>query len=361
VATTLTTPQSQGLAPEYKQSWVSGFVNSYLFGKLLKTIFTIFVVTTLIFFLIRLLPGNPIEQMMTQLVNEQGLTMAEARDRAASLFTIDLNKPFYLQYLEYLRNTLRGDFGNSLLSPGTTVASIILKFLPWTLFSVGIGLILSFIVGMLLGMIMAYNRDTWIDHVLTVFASVFSSVPDYLIGLMAVVWLGIQWQLVPIGAMRGSLSPNTIPGPTWAFISDAFFHAALPIGTYFITSVGRWMLSMKGSTLSTLGEDYVTVARARGLKDWRITTAYIGRNASLPLFTQLALSIGFIVGGSLLIERIFVYQGIGLSLGNAIGRRDYTVMQGIFLVITLAVIFANFFADLLYSWLDPRIKLGKQG
>ena len=163
MATTLTTPQSQGLAPEYKQSWVSGFVNSYLFGKLLKTIFTIFVVTTLIFFLIRLLPGNPIEQMMTQLVNEQGLTMAEARDRAASLFTIDLNKPFYLQYLEYLRNTLRGDFGNSLLSPGTTVASIILKFLPWTLFSVGIGLILSFIVGMLLGMIMAYNRDTWID------------------------------------------------------------------------------------------------------------------------------------------------------------------------------------------------------
>jgi peptide/nickel transport system permease protein len=117
---------------------------------------------------------------------------------------------------------------------------------------------------------------------------------------------------------------------------------------------------MKGSTLGTMGEDYVTVARARGLRDWRITTAYVGRNASLPLFTQLALSIGFIMGGSLLIERIFVYQGIGLSLGTAIGRRDYTVMQGIFLVITLSVIFANFFADLLYSWLDPRIKMSGQ-
>ncbi|MFN8493542.1 MAG: ABC transporter permease [Caldilineaceae bacterium] len=359
MATTLTSPQSQALTAEPTQSWVSGLAHSYILQKVLKTIFTVFVVTTLIFFLIRLLPGNPIEQMMTRLINEQGLTMAEAHDRAASLFAIDLNKPFYLQYLEYLRNTLRGDFGNSLLSPGTTVASIILKFLPWTIFSVGIGLLLSFSAGMLLGMVMAYNRDTWIDHALTIFASIFSSVPDYLIGLMAVVWLGIQWQLVPIGAMRGSLSPNTIPGPTWAFISDAFFHAALPIGTYFITSVGRWMLAMKGSTLSTLGEDYVTVARARGLRDWRITTAYVGRNASLPLFTQLALSIGFIVGGSLLIERIFVYQGIGLSLGDAIGRRDYTVMQGIFLVITLSVIFANFFADLLYSWLDPRIKLGK--
>jgi peptide/nickel transport system permease protein len=333
---------------------------SYYVQKLLKTVFTVFVVTTLIFFLIRLLPGNPIEQMMAQLINEQGLSMAEARDRAASLFALDLNKPLYLQYVDYLRNTVQGDFGNSMLSAGTPVTAVILQYLPWTIFSVGLGLILSFTVGMLLGMTMAYRRDTWLDHLLTVFASIFSSIPDYLIGLMAVVWLGIQWQLVPIASMRGSLSPNTIPGPTWAFFSDALFHAALPVGTYFITRIGGWMLAMKGSTLGTLGEDYVTVARARGLKDWRITTAYVGRNASLPLFTQLALSIGFIMGGSLLIERIFVYQGIGLSLGNAIARRDYTVMQGIFLVITLSVIFANFFADLLYSWLDPRIKLGGQ-
>lgn len=360
MATTLTSPQSQAFTAEPKQNLLRGLVNSYIFRKILKTLFTIFVVTTMIFFLIRLLPGNPIEQMVTQLITEQGLSMAEAHDRAASLFAIDLNQPLYLQYLDYLKHTLQGDLGNSLISPGTTVSSIVLKFLPWTIFSVGMGLILSFGVGMLLGMIMAYRRDTWIDHLLTVFASIFSSVPDYLIGLMAVVWLGIQWQLVPIAAMRGSLSPNTVPGPTWAFISDAFFHGALPIGTYFITRVGSWMLAMKGSTLSTLGEDYVTVAKARGLREWRITTAYVGRNASLPLFTQLALGIGFIVGGSLLIERIFVYQGIGLSLGNAIARRDYSVMQGIFLIITLSVIFANFFADLLYSWLDPRIKLGKQ-
>ena len=165
---------------------------------------------------------------------------------------------------------------------------------------------------------------------------------------------------MPIAAMRGSLSPNVVPGLSWTFLSDAFFHAALPIGTYFITTVGSWMLSMKSSTISTLGEDYVTVARARGLKDGRIMTAYVGRNASLPLFTQLAISIGFVVGGSLLIETIFVYQGIGASLGSAINRRDYTVMQGIFLVITLSVVLANFFSDLLYSWIDPRIKLGHQ-
>lgn len=341
-------------------NWLQNVTHSYFLQKFLKTLFTIFVVTSLIFFLIRLLPGNPIEQMVNQLIAQYGMSLREANDQAAALFAIDLNRPLFLQYIDFLGNTLRGDFGNSMLSPGTTVTSIILKFLPWTIFSVGLGLMLSFVVGMLLGMFMAYRRDTLMDHILTVFASIFGSVPNYLIGLMIIVWLGIQWKLVPIAAMRGALSPNTVPGLTWEFFSDALFHAALPITTYFITTVGNWMLSMKSSTINTLGEDYVTVARARGLKDWRITTAYVGRNASLPLFTQLAISIGFVVGGSLLIETIFVYQGIGQTLGQAINRRDYTVMQGIFLVTTLAVILANFFADLLYSWLDPRIKLGSQ-
>lgn len=358
MATTLSSPP---VALPRRTNYLQALFRSYYFQKLLKTIFTVFVVTTFIFFLIRLLPGNPIQQMVDFLINTQGLSMKEAQDRAASLYAIDLNEPLYSQYLTYLGKTMRGDLGYSLLSQGTPVTAIILKFLPWTIFSVGIGLLISFVVGMGLGMLMAYTRDSWIDHLLTVFASIFSSVPDYLVGLMLIVWLGIQWKLVPIADMRGSLSPNTVIGFTWAFFSDAFFHAALPISTYFITTIGRWMLSMKSSTISTLGEDYVTVAKARGLKDWRITTAYVGRNASLPLFTQLAISIGFVVGGSLLIESIFVYQGIGASLGAAINRRDYTVMQGIFLVITLSVVFANFFADLLYSWIDPRIKLGHQG
>lgn len=351
---------TQTTKPRSSLNWLQNVTHSYFLQKFLKTLFTIFVVTSLIFFLIRLLPGNPIEQMVNQLIAQYGMSLKEANDQAAALFAIDLNRPLFLQYTDFLRNTLRGDFGNSMLSPGTTVTSIILKFLPWTIFSVGLGLILSFVVGMLLGMFMAYRRDTLLDHILTTFASIFGSVPNYLIGLMIIVWLGIQWKLVPIAAMRGALSPNTVPGLTWGFFSDALFHAALPITTYFITTVGNWMLSMKSSTINTLGEDYVTVARARGLRDWRITTAYVGRNASLPLFTQLAISIGFVVGGSLLIETIFVYQGIGQTLGQAINRRDYTVMQGIFLVTTLAVILANFFADLLYSWLDPRIKLGNQ-
>jgi len=330
---------------------------SYLFRKLLKALFTVWAVSTIIFFMIRLLPGNPIEQYISRLIETQGMDYIAARSQAASLFAINLDAPVWQQYAEYLWNLMHGNFGVSLTSPGTSVTSIIVRFLPWTLFSVGIGLILSFTFGILLGLLMALRREGFLDHALTIFASAVSSIPNYLIGILLVVWLGVQWKVLPIAQMRGTMSPGMQPAFSLAFLSDALFHAALPITVYVLTSIGNWMLSMKGSTIGTLGEDFVTVARARGLTEWRITTAYVGRNAALPLFTQLAIAIGFVVGGSFLIESIFRYQGIGYVLSVAIAQRDYPVMEGIFLVITISVIFANFFADILYGWLDPRIKM----
>ncbi|MBX3015215.1 MAG: ABC transporter permease [Caldilineaceae bacterium] len=361
MATTLSPAQSQpGANQAQSTNWLKALLDSYLLRKLLRTLFTIFVVTTITFFLIRLLPGNPVEIYVNQLVVTYGLPLHEARDQAASLFAFDLDQPLYLQYFSFLGSLLQGNLGSSILSPGTPVSAIIARFLPWTIFSVGLGLIISFVIGMALGVLMAYRRESLLDHGLTVVSSIISSVPDFLIGLLIVVWLGVQWKLLPIAAMRGAYSSNIVPGFNWPFIQDAFFHAILPITTYVLTSVGFWMLSMKSSTVSTLGEDYVTVAKARGLKEQRITTAYVGRNAALPLFTLLTIRIGFVVGGSILVEQIFEYGGIGRQLGQAIGQRDYTVMQGIFLIITFSVIFANFFADILYSWLDPRIKLGSK-
>lgn len=338
---------------------IRSFLDSYLFRKLIRTLLTIFVVTTITFFLVRLLPGNPIEIYVNQLVVTYGMPLNEAQDQAASLFAFDLEQPLYLQYFDYLGNLLQGDFGSSILSPGTSVTSVIVRFLPWTIFSVGLGLIISFVFGILLGVLMAYRRESLLDHTLTVVSSLVSSVPDFLIGLLIVVWLGAQWKIVPLGAMRGAYSSGIQPGFNLEFFLDALFHGALPITTYVLTSIGFWMLSMKSNTVSALGEDYVTVAKARGLKESRIATAYVGRNAVLPLFTILTIRIGFVVGGSVLVEQIFEYGGIGRQLGQAIAQRDYTVMQGIFLIITFSVIFANFFADILYGWLDPRIKLGK--
>ena len=175
---------------------------------------------------------------------------------------------------------------------------------------------------------------------------------------MIVVFFGIRLGWLPITRLRGSYSPGVNPGLSLSFLGDALYHAALPMAVYVLTTIGSWMLIMKSSTLAALDEDYVTAARARGLKDGRITTAYVGRNAMLPLFTQLAIAIGFVVGGSLLVEKVFQYQGIGLILGNVINQRDYPVMQGIFLVVTFSVVVANLLADLLYSRLDPRIRVG---
>jgi peptide/nickel transport system permease protein len=158
--------------------------------------------------------------------------------------------------------------------------------------------------------------------------------------------------------MRGTVSPGITPGFTWTFIKDIFSHALLPILTYVISTIGGWTLSMKSSTLNTLGEDYVTVAKARGLSEMRIIFSYVGRNAILPLFTSLTMQMGFLMGGSALIESIFVYKGIGWALGASISQRDYPVMQAVFLIITVAVIVANFIADSFYSKLDPRIKVG---
>jgi peptide/nickel transport system permease protein len=325
---------------------------------LIKALVTIFVMASLTFFLIRLMPGGPVEAYITNLVTQYNVSHQSAEQQAASLFSLDLEAPIYQQYLEYLGNLVRGDLGESLVSRGVPVSEIVLSYLPWTLFSVGTALIISFTVGVLLGMIMAYRRESKLDHVLTNLGSMVSSIPDYIMGILIVVWIGVQWELVDITAMRGSLSPGVQPGFNLAFIADALYHASLPITTYVLGTIGLWMLTMRGSTESTLGEDYVTVAKARGLKERRIATAYVGRNAALPPFTQLSISIALVFGGSLIIEWLFVYEGLGYVLYNSIQQRDYPVMQGVFLIITTMVIVANLLADLLYSRLDPRIRVG---
>jgi peptide/nickel transport system permease protein len=334
--------------------------NFYL-RAVLKAFFTIFFVASLSFFLFRLMPGSPMEVYINDLMSQYALSYPEARDQASALFEIDLEQPIYLQYLGYLGHLAQGSMGNSMLSKATPVTALMIKYLPWTLFSVGTGLILSFSVGIGLGMLMAYRRESGLDHVLSAFASISHSVPQFLLGIMLIVILGIQLGLLPIAAMRGSMSPGQTPNLSLTFVLDALFHAAPLILTYFISTIGVWMLTMKSSTVAALGEDYVTVARARGLPDSRITTAYVGRNALLPLFTQLTIAAGFIVGGAAVIERVFVYQGIGLTLLSSIDQRDYTVMQGVFLTITASVVFANLVADLVYGRLDPRIRLAGDG
>ena len=321
----------------------------------LKAVLTVLVATTITFALIRLLPGNPIDLRIEELTRDGAMTYEEARTQVATIYPIDLDASLPQQYLTYLGNVLRGDLGNSFLSTGVSVTSIILAVLPWTLFAVGTGLLLSFVAGIFLGLLAAYHRGSIFDQAVSTIGSIISSVPNYLVAILIVLVFGIQLRLLPITQMRGAYSPGIEPGFSLAFIGDVLFHAALPITVFFLTQIGHWILSMRNATLAALEEDYVIAARARGLRDSRITTAYVGRNAALPLVTQLAISVGFIVGGAVLIEQIFVYQGVGLRLVRAVAQRDYSVMQGILLLVTISVVVANLAADLLYSKLDPRI------
>jgi peptide/nickel transport system permease protein len=330
----------------------------FLMRRILRAFFTIFFVATGTFFLVRLMPGNPVDVYVDQQV-AQGVPREIAQNQAASLFSIKLDVPVWRQYLSYLGDMSHGDLGMSVTKQGSTVSSIILQFLPWTLFSVGLGLAISFIGGVLLGILAAYKRGTWIDHLLTNLFAIIQAVPNYLVAVVLLVLVGIRYPILNIGEMRGTLSPGVHSGFTFEFIKDALYHASLPVFVYALTSIGSWMLAMRASTESTLNEDYVGAGLARGISPPRIAIGYVGRNAILPLFTQLMIAIGFSVGGSLLIENIFAYNGIGMALSQAIIQRDYTVIQGILLVITTSVIVINLVADLAYSRLDPRLRSGR--
>lgn len=332
---------------------------NYTLRVVLQALVTIWAVITFTFFLIRLMPGNPVDVYVDFLMNQQQLTYDEARQIAAGQFKFDVNASPLTQYVEYMGQLLRGDLGQSIVSSGTQVIDQITRFLPWTLFAVGMGLFISFCLGISLGTLMAYNRKSALDHVLSLISSILSAVPNYIWGLLILIVFGVQLKWFSVGDLRGTYDPKLTPAFTPEFIIDVLEHAALPVLVYVMGTIGAWMLNMRNSTVSTLGEDYVNVARARGLTPRRIIVSYVGRNAALPMFTLLAINIGFIIGGSIIIEELFVYKGIGSLLILSITQRDYTLMQGVFLIVTISVVLSNLLADLLYSRLDPRVRVGK--
>ncbi len=331
---------------------------NYTVRVLVQGLITIWAVITFTFFLIRLMPGNPVDVYTEFLMQQQNLTFADAHARAAAQFHFDPNSTPLSQYAQYMGQLLHGDLGNSIVSNGTRVIDQIARFLPWTLFAVGLGLVISFVLGISLGTVMAYARNSLIDHALSLLSSILSAVPNYIWGLLILIILGVELKWFNVGDLRGTYDNSVTPGFNIEFIISVLRHAILPVTVYILGTIGSWMLNMRNSTVSTLGEDYINVAKARGLTQRRILMSYVGRNAALPMFTLLAINIGFIIGGSVIIENLFVYNGIGSFLFTSITQRDYTSMQGVFLIITISVVASNLLADLLYSRLDPRVRVG---
>ncbi|BFH72058.1 ABC transporter permease [Sulfurisphaera javensis] len=260
-----------------------------------------------------------------------------------------------IEALSYLWNFLHGNMGVSIIYE-EPVTKLIANALPWTLFIVVTSVVISFIIGVRIGEKMGYKRGTKTDSILTMTFITIRSIPVYILGTIFLFFLGYILGIFPTG---GAYSVNVTPGFNLPFVISVLRHAVLPITTLTLINLAGWALHMRANTIYTLGEDYVNFAETRGVMDKIIESKYVGRNSMLPLYTSLIITLGFSFGGSIFVEEIFSYPGVGLLLYNSVMNNDYPVEMGILVIIVFAVVIGMLLADLTYSLLDPRVKVGE--
>ncbi len=314
-------------------------------------VLTLWVALTLNFLLPRMMPGNPALAILSKFkggISPQAVKVLEAQ------FGVGTHQNFAAQYVRYLGNVARLRFGDSLTyQPGTSVSHLIGQAIPWTLGLVGLTTVMAFVLGTGIGIVAAWRRGRWLDNVMPPVFVVLSVVPYFWLGLVLIVYFGVKLNLLPY---FGSYDYTVTPSFSLSFIGNVLAHAVMPAFTLLITTIGTWVLTMRNNMITTLAEDYVRMARAKGLPGWRIMLDYAARTAVLPNLTGFAMSLGFVLGGAILIEEVFNYQGVGWMLLQAVNNTDYPLMQALFLLITVAVLVAILIADLATAILDPRTR-----
>lgn len=328
---------------------------AYLAKRLGQSAITILIVVTITFALVRLMPGGPMVSLRATLL-QQGMSSSEANELIQTYLRANPADPLYIQYFEYVTRTLQGDLGVSIWYD-KPVMDIVSRALPWTLFIMTLSLLFSFGFGILAGAGMAYFEGTRFDVVTSLFSTFVTSVPYYLFAIGFLFLFGFQLNWFPTS---GQYNYQLTPGLNPEFVASAFHHAALPIASLVLTGFGNWALTMRGNSIQVLGSDYLRVARLAGLSERTIITRYVTVNSILPMYTNLMIAIGFLFGGSVVLEQIFTYQGLGYYIFAAIEHRDYPLLMGGFLVITLAVVASLFVADMTYSKIDPRTANGAE-
>ena len=327
---------------------------NYIAKRVGQAAFTIVSVIVLTFVMVRSMPGGPVDYLRAQIMQSRGesnINIQELNQLAAEYMNLHPNEPLYMQLYYYVSGILQGDLGQSLWY-GRPVENIILDAAPWTVFLLTCAIILTFAIGILLGAVMAYWESTRFDAVGTVVSMFLNSVPYFVAALLFVYILAIQLSLFPAS---GNVSSGLEPSLSVTYIQDVLYHAVLPVSSLVITGFGGIALTMRGNAIKEIGEEYIRVAHLRGVPGRRIALRYVGRNAILPMYTQFMISIGFMFGGSVVLEQIFAYPGLGYYLLDSISARDYPLMMGIFIVITVAVVLCILFADLTYGYIDPRV------
>ncbi|MGP4111190.1 ABC transporter permease [Streptomyces sp. 4N509B] len=311
------------------------------------------VAVTLNFLLPRLIPGDPVQLIIAR--QSQYGPVPEGREEAlAEMLGLGTGN-ILQQYGDYLLQLLRFDFGLSITYFPAPVSEVLNDAVPWTIVLVGVATLISVALGLTLGALAGWRRGSWLDS-LVPSTTFLAAIPYFWVALLVLYYFGQVWRLFPLGGGYDEFAYD--PGLSGGFLSSAVSHAVLPAVTIIVSSVGGWMLGMRNMMVSTLSEDYITAAEAKGLPPRRIMLGYAARNAVLPSVAGFAITLGFIVSGSLVMEIVFSYPGMGYLMLQAVENNDYPLMQAIFLMITFAVLAANFLVDLLYGFVDPRTRQG---
>jgi peptide/nickel transport system permease protein len=317
---------------------------SYVAKRVAFAIVTILIIMTMNFVIFRLMPGNPVAMIadMVRLRPEQVARLYE-------LFGLD--RPLWDQYVQYMVQTLRGFYGYSYYSQRPIAEDIMVR-LPNTLLLVGTATVISIVLGMVVGIIAAARRGSLVDITAISFGFLGNSVPVFWLGLILLLVFGVDLKWFPI---RGTTS---VPAPTdpLALVTDIMWHMTLPTFALVIILFGGYALIMRAAMIDVLTEDYIQLARAKGLDERTVQYKHALRNAMLPMVTVIALAFGFLLSGALLTETVFSWYGLGRYIWDAILKQDYPALQGIFFIISVMVVAANLIADLIYGFLDPRIK-----
>jgi peptide/nickel transport system permease protein len=313
-------------------------------------VLTLWAAVTLNFILPRMMPGSPVTAMMARYKGRLSPATVKALTVAFGLHT---NENIFQQYLDYLNNIIHGQFGLSVSYFPEPVSNVVMQAIPWTLALAGITTIIAFILGTFIGMVVAWRRGGITDSVATPAFVVLSALPYFWLGLICIYFFAIRNSWFPAGF---GYDVNSGIQLSWPFVGQAIRHGFLPAITIIVTTIGLWILTMRNNMIGTLSEDYVRMARAKGLKPMRIMVLYAGRNAILPNLTGFAMSLGFVVSGLLLVEIVFNYPGVGYMFLQAVNNQDYPLMQALFLMVTVAVLVAILLADVANALLDPRTR-----
>ena len=322
----------------------------FVLRRLAFFVVTLWAAVTINFLIPRLMPGNAAVAMMARYRGHVNPNALHALELA---FGVNNHQSLLGAYFGYLGNVLRGHFGISLTFFPDQVSHDVLQALPWTVGLIGSTTVIAFVLGTLIGLVGAWRRGGLLDGALPPIFVITSAFPYFWLALISIWLFSIKLGWLP---SSGGYDITDTAAWSWTFVGDVLRHSILPAFTILVTSVGGWILTMRNNTISVLAEDYVRMARAKGLSPWRVMWHYAGRNAILPNLTGFAMSLGFVVSGAILVEFVFNYPGVGWMFLQSVENQDYALMQALFLMIVVAVLVAILAADAATAVLDPRTR-----